>query len=710
MTEIYAKETKSLQFIAITLILQFSLLLVTFFDIPFARQIIGFFYLTFIPGFVALKLLKLENLGVIEKLLFVVGLSISLLMLLGLAINEVGPVIGIQKPLEFTSLILPISSFVLFGVFVSYFKNMEKQHLGAITLKDLLKSSLLVASTLLGVLGGLWVDIYGNNLLLLFMLLFVAILFSVSVLSKNLFPSKYHSIILFTIALGLLFHALLFSRYIVPHGSDVPSEYFVFKNTNYDAHWGQSIQLLESAFGRYYSMLSITILPTFYIQILNMDSTLLFKTIYPLIFALVPLGVYIVWQRYIGKKYAFIATFFFIAQQTFYTEMLGLNRQIVAELFFVLLLLVILNNKLMAVSKIALFTIFSFGLVTSHYGLSLIFLFFLVATYFYLYLTKRSTSRFKTFSVLIFSVMLFFWYIFTCNSAVFLSITDIFNYVLMQFSDFFNPASRGQMVLVGLGLESPPTVLNAIGRLFAYATQFLIVVGFIGLITKRVNFHFDEDYLSFTTLAMALLGALIVVPGLANTLNMTRFYHILLFFLAPLCALGADFLVSLVSKRKKLLVSILLLVILVPYFLFQTGFMYEVTKSQSWSVPLSGYRMGSRLITDYGVVTEQEVLGAQWLSSHSDSSRLKVHVDPYERTPLEMYGLISRSNMSWLSNLTQVEADASAYLGKLNTVYGKVLGIDAWNTTSIGDLVLHDLSKVYSNGDCEIYKNTANQK
>ena len=42
-------------------------------QIPILRQLIGFIYLTFIPGVIILRILKLHKLGSIETLLYSVG-------------------------------------------------------------------------------------------------------------------------------------------------------------------------------------------------------------------------------------------------------------------------------------------------------------------------------------------------------------------------------------------------------------------------------------------------------------------------------------------------------------------------------------------------------------------------------------------------------------------------------------------------------------
>jgi hypothetical protein len=135
--------------------------------------------------------------------------------------------------------------------------------------------------------------------------------------------------------------------------------------------------------------------------------------------------------------------------------------------------------------------------------------------------------------------------------------------------------------------------------------------------------------------------------------------------------------------------------------------MYEAVKAESWSISLSGYRMGPKLHAYYGVVTTQEVFGSQWLPKFvKEWKTLRVYVDTHDRSALDIYGMVPRFNQFPLSNVTIVGINEFVYLGRLNTFYGMVTGMDVWNITSINDFVLSSVSIVYSNGDCEIYKNT----
>jgi len=565
----------------------------------------------------------------------------------------------------------------------------------------------LTVIPILSIVGAIWATAFNNNAILLFLLIAISLLFVIGVISKELLPSKIYPLAVFVIAISLLFHSSLISNYIISFGSDVPVEYFVFKTTENNAFWGSTIPYFwDLVYGRFNAMLSVTVLPTIYSNLLNIDSTLVFKILFPLIFSFVPLGLYKMWSGYVEKKYAFVSAFFFMSY-FIYTELLGLNRQMIAELFFVLLLFVILDKKMKSSCKMTCFMFFSFGLVTSHYGIAQIFLFFISFALISLFAMKRPSKNITASMVVYFFVVMFAWYIFTSKSAVFDSITGFGDYVHRQLGDFFDPAARGQTVLRGMGLETPPTIWNAISRAFAYATQFLIVVGFFGLLTKRVKTHFERDYFMFTSAAMAFLAMLLLVPGLANTLNMTRFYHILLFFLAPLCVVGAEFIVKLLSKREKeFAVSALLLIVLVPYFLFQTNFVYEIAGSESWSIPLSKHRMNAlQLYGHYGYIDTYSVYGAQWLSKNVDFKNSALYADETARANvLTIYGMIYGG--SSLSNITIVADNGVVYLSTLNVVEGVIpFGRLSWNTSELS-FIFDYLNIIYVNGGSEIYKHS----
>jgi uncharacterized membrane protein len=244
-----------------------------------------------------------------------------------------------------------------------------------------------------------------------------------------------------------------------------------------------------------------------------------------------------------------------------------------------------------------------------------------------------------------------------------------------------------------------------ISRMFAYLTEAFIAIGFVGLIAKRTKIHLDSENFILTSLSMVFLAVLILIPGLANTLNMTRFYHILLFFLAPLCLFGVETFTNFIRKSNtNIMSSVLIILVLVPYFLFQTNFVYEVVKADSWSVPLSRYRMDPiKLKGMFGYFDSYRVFGAQWMHNNIAAEKTQIYSDFYGKEELRCYGLVYLGYIDLISNVTKVTNNGIIYLSSLNVIEGKVVGSLLWNTSELH--FLNDMNKIYSNSGSEVYKN-----
>ena len=529
------------------------------------------------------------------------------------------------------------------------------------------------------------------------MLLCVALVFTVAAFYGK--ATKIYPFAILMIAIALLFQVSLLTNYVLPYGSDVPSELYVFRITQIASHWNPVFFVpTDQVLGRYNAMLSITVLPTVYSNMLGMDPTWVYKLLYPLIFSLVPVGLYVLWQPYIGKKFSFLAAALFMAQSTFFTEMTALNRQMIGELFFVLLLLVLLNKKIKTEGKFITFVVLSLGLIFSHYALAEIFLMLIFAAWATSTYLKHRSSNLQSSLIIFFFVAMFAWYIYTSGAVVFNSSTSFATQIASQFGGIFSPASRGTEVLTGLGLTQSPSMLNTISRGFAYLTEVFIVIGLVALIAKKTHFHFERDYTIFSIVALFILVALVGVPGLANALNMTRFYHILLMFLAPFCIIGIWASCQFVFKReRKLLVALLIVVVLVPYFMFQTNLVYEVTKADSWSIPLSEYRMDPlRLYGQFGTIDSYSVYGARWVSNYVPYQN-NLYADNGLYTALTGYGLVYPGYALGFTNTTVLLPGQFLYLSYISNFENMTTG----NNSYAG--VFNQTDLVYSNGGSEIY-------
>jgi len=697
------------------------------FDMPILRQVLGFIFLTFIPGFLILRILKLGKRNVIDTLIFSVGLSIAFLMFAGFVINEFYPLIGVSKPLSAIPITATLVGLVIIFLLAGYksdlTKGMNVNSLTSNVSKTIIfKSALFVLLPTLGIIGA----VCHNVAILLLMIVVAAGICLIAVLSHKLLPTELYPIAIFAISLALIFHELLVSKYNL--GVDINSEYYVFRITLNQGHWDKpGTVLAPTPTTNIQSDLSLTILPTTYTVLLNIDSQLAFKFIFAFIFSLVPLVLYRIFELQTGKLVAFLSAFVFMSTPySFYgVEPLGLNRQMLAELFMVLSVFLLVDKSMGLRKRTVPFMIFSVGVVVSHYSTSYIYVLFIVLTFVLSY-------RFGNGGVLTKEVVLFLcsvtfsWYIYISNSA-FLGLTNAIGNMTTSFSrDMFSTSARSNYAFTALNPNTSTSIVGLIHRLLVYCQNGLILIGVLMQFIRKKETRFAREYRYISVLSMLLLVLGLVVPNLAPTLRFERFYSITLLFLAPFFIVGglaiSEFIKSLSSRllssfrmpifgelRSAIPRSLslqLVTLLLVATFLFQVGFVSHVTGTASVSLPLDlNRRITSNdlkvLLVLYEVyIPEQDVFSARWCLQRVDPESA-VYADYYAmKGVLKAYAL--RNIWSVLSNYTAMERGAFIYLTYCNIrhntiVTGEGIGL---NTSDIS--LLNECNTIYSNGASEI--------
>jgi len=345
------------------------------FDIPIIRQIVGFIFLTFIPGFLILLTLRLNRLGTVEKIVLSLGLSLAFSILFGLMVNTLLFTIGYAKPLATVSLLISFSIATIVLAVVAYLRNREITFSSpTLKLTTREKAFLIFPSLfpLLSIVGMRIMNLTDNNVLLMF-LLFVIPAFVIFVsFRRDKIPQRLYPSFIFLISISLLLMLSLRSNHII--GTDVHESYYYFKMTLDNLHWGVTTHSLLNA------MLSITLLPTIYQLFLNINQEYLYKVLYTLLFSISPLVVYIIARKYIGNFYAFIASFLFMSQVIF-LWVAGGPRIVTAILFFALAIMALFNDGMTSFTRRLLFIIFAASCILSHYGTSYVFLFILLLTW-----------------------------------------------------------------------------------------------------------------------------------------------------------------------------------------------------------------------------------------------------------------------------------------------------------------------------------------
>jgi len=203
----------------------------------------------------------------------------------------------------------------------------------------------------------------------------------------------------------------------------------------------------------------------------------------------------------------------------------------------------------------------------------------------------------------------------------------------------------------------------------------------------------------------------LVAPSF-NLLNVTRTYHISLLLLAPFCVIGGNSFFSFFLRfRRNFLPFFLTTVVVVSLFLFETGFVYEITEDTSYSISLSKYRMDRVLFYGVGYLTESfDVSAARWLRPNIVlTANTLIYADVVSISfPLTSYAVFPRAQTEILTNATSFDrTNAYVYLRKFNTIDGKIFGRGyvfghVWNTSDLSSSLIA-FNKIYTNGGSEIF-------
>ncbi len=642
------------------------------YDIPGLRQIVGFIYLTFVPGLLILRILRIHEIGAVKTLLYSVGLSLAFVMFTGLFMNSIFPYIGISKPLSVFPLVATLTAFIAILCSIAYKRDRYSPASTTVERKGGLfsPSLFLILLPLVAIFGTYLINFHENNILLMTLIVIISVVIALAAFGKFFHPGTY-ALAIVAIAIGILYSRTMISMYVV--GQDIHREFYFQGLVLTNGYWDATIP------GTLNAMLSIVMLCPIYSIMLNMDSVWIAKVIYPLFFSLIPLALFEVYREQVDSRKAFLAAFFFMSMIVFFTSIATNLRTGIAELFLALLILLMVDRGRTSVQKAALAIIFIMALTVSHYALAYIGIALFILGWLLLVLAKNRIGRGvwgrlgAGFSisgantgranptpqtatprptilngnlVCLFLVFTLAWYMYTASAAPFNAIVGIGHHVYSSLAEFFSPMAREAIVGTAIGLDwASASTLGKAFRVILYLTQLFIIVGLAKLILKPEGLRFKAEYIALAVVSG--LGLLVVMVLPYAFFGVTRFYHITLIILSPFCILGGEViwkggrrLFKSVSSRSKgkwvrlspaqnnpAYIKFLVLAVLIPYFLFNTGFVFEITKTET-----RGEFPASEVLSHYRLDTydfnQMEAAGAQWLSTVSDD-RFKIYADVY---------------------------------------------------------------------------------
>jgi len=426
---------------------------------------------------------------------------------------------------------------------------------------------------------------------------------------KKLKTTKLIPVLIYLFGLGLLLSTTLASSQLI--GSDIHQEYYL-ANQVLKNGWDMSIN--NSING----CVSITMFAPFWAMVLGagyggLDAAIriandsqhlimVFKVVFPMLYALVPVILYYIYKSFMPIIAAVISSCFFIIVPVFFLEMPQVARAMIGELLIVSMLAVILLMKWNWV-KISLLVGGSMLVVLSHYSSATTYALFLVATLIgYIIIKDKKQTVFT--GGLIAVTLLIFW-LWSSFIASGWWQEDVGNVVTtMANSTGINvsaPAGITQGSSVSLGMS--PLIKMGIGldffqvdnwskafRLVQIITELLLAIGAATMVFKK---EVPVIFKSWLIAGCLVLTAALAFPIIANTINPTRLYHLMLMVVAP----GIVYACYRLFQSKAVPLAIGTLAV---YFLFTSGIVFAI----------AGYDNIAEPTVPYSIALENKTLDA----------------------------------------------------------------------------------------------------
>jgi uncharacterized membrane protein len=648
-------------------------------------------------------------------------------MSVGLLVNELYVILGLSEPLSIIPLTAAMSTFTLIVFFIGYRSDFSINFVSLDVLFKATRSYLplalvLIVLPILSIVGALYVNIP----IMIILCLTIAVLCVLSVASNKLIPSKSYPFLIFSISISILLLNLLMSKYII--GDDASFEYYVFKVTQIRGYWGPINAITNPQVTLTFNyMLSITLLPNFYSVLMNLQNEMLFKILYSFIFSLVPITLYEIYKNEAGKLIGLLSALFFVfTLNAFFGELISVDRQIVAEFFLMLSILLWLNKTLPIKEKRILLIIFGASIAFSHYSIAIIYLIFVSLVVIIASIKPKFDDVYNASTVLAIFVITFLWYAFSTGSIL----TSIIATIQRTVADLtnFHPQGAAGVAASVISIPQAYTVATWINLVVSGLVTFSLVIGILTVILFSRRIEISDKFKLLTILAAIIFAASYLFPAFAATLNFTRFYAITLLFLSPCVTIGALSLLKIIQstlrkrnkKQKNSFVSLnkygkmallLVAVLLSAYFLSQSGFINHVTGGAIHSQTFDYYKMETSSNPSvqadfaYDYIQEQDTFSAIWLSKYANASIIYSSEESKNHV-LITEGLIPANLLLPLTNTTKSGQGSFVYLDTLNVAKGIISSPTGLFNTSELSPSLKESNLIYSNGNSEIWSGT----
>lgn len=683
-------------------------------DVSVLRTVVGAILLTIVPGYLLVSLLGMDDRPIGLVVLYSVGLSVPTVVALGLVVNFSLRPFAAGRPLSPRTLTAAVSLFVVGLVAVRHVRF-------GLTRSPLTRLSIPAGDRTFFVLFGLLPvysvvgTIYTNAIEYDHAVIALTVALSLVPLlllwwcgSPALYPFA-----IWSVAVSVLLGMTLVSGHI--WGWDIHYEYRTANIILESGYWDPSRPSATN------SLLSITLLASVYSMVTGQELVWVYKVIYPLVVSLLPVGIwYLARRQFADRSVAVFAPFVLVFYYGFFKTMP--DKQIVAELFAVLVLVALLDDETPTVGEWALVVAFAVGMVISHYATSLLFLGFLLFVVVGRYVLRTipsveapTTRLTRTGFVGFLGVFWLIWYRFTASGVNLYRIIDLGDRLIVQLLAG-TPVGRSGADYATMTFESE---LWVVYRFLHVILIGLIAIGVLRAMYSLYTGHGTPRSGEFALLSIGVFGFLTSSVLVTFAMGFDRTLLIALFTLSPFAVFGLTGLLpacswlvgwcspALRTRIEAIPLKSLFAVFLAVFFVVSSGTAFALAGEE---VP--PYSINLNQSSGWPVYSDGEVAATRWVTTHDGPGEPGVAVYNTKQSINSRDGLLLREVLAtehiepiWLSKRT-VENATYVYVSE-RPVKKPEGGTDFEyidpHGTPFYEATLSTADKVYSSPNASVY-------
>lgn len=552
------------------------------------REVVVTGYLTFVPGALLLAAFGIDRRRLPTMAGYAVGLSLVLVMFVGVVMSLAYPLFGIERPISLPPLLGTFAVIVTALAVLVHAKGAEfRVRVPTVEGWDYVPLLLLLLP-FASFLGSAVYVVTGNNYVLLGVLTAAAVAPIAVALVRG--RSRWLAPSVWSIALALLYHGQF--------GAGGAHQDAVF--TVNEGRW-----LIESGG----PVLPNAILYPVYAIMNDLPLGLQYGGVNPFLVSFIPLVLFESFRRYLDDDWSFLGACLFMFSFPFYTLYPSGGRVATPVLFLALLGLVLSDAGLSSVQKVSLSVAFGVGVGVSHYGTAYLVVFGLLASAVFVRLLMlhdrlrfgeyegylggvrtdgaggtigtRVLSLLRAPYVLFLSAFVLAWYLLTDGARKF---EPLPRKIVAQIDGVLYGRFTGDATEVATKSYGGSQSV-AISRTLYFVVGGLIVLGILITVLLRLwrqDRLFDDEYLALGVGFLGVLGASFLPGG--SGFNTARVMMIAFAFTVPFVIVGTERPLAMLARvsdrvsvaHTRRAGTVLLSVFLCVFLLFNAGVMAEL--------------------------------------------------------------------------------------------------------------------------------------